>query len=96
MIWKKLGLGKNRKFMENSACDTCVASGLLINRQITNNFACSHVRNYELFDGLRNNRHSNSSIGQLYQFQFVQFPPFPNFQYYHHLEHWDVEEFEHF
>ena len=79
--------------MENSACDacdTCVASGLQINRQITNNFTCSHVQNYELFDGLQNNRHSNSSIGQLYQFQF---PLFPN---YHHLEYWDVEEFEHF
>ena len=87
MIWNKLGLGKNRKFTE---------CGLRINRWITNNFACSHIRNYELFDGLQNNRHSNSSIGQLYQFQFVQFPLFPNFQYSHHLEHWDVEEFEHF
>ena len=79
MIWKKLGLGKNRKFTENSTCDTCVTSGLRINWQITNNFACLHIRNYELFDGLRNNHHSNSSIGQLYQFQFVQFPLFPNF-----------------
>ena len=87
MIWNKLGLGKNRKFTERR---------LQINRWITNNFACSHVQNYELFDGLRNNRHSNSSIGQLYQFQFIQFPLFPNFQYSHHLEHWDVEEFEHF
>ena len=52
MIWNKLGLGKNRKFTENSACVTC---GLRINRQITNNFACSHVRNYELFDRLQNN-----------------------------------------
>ena len=52
MIWNKLGLGKNRKFTENSACDTCVARGLQINRRITNNFACLHVRNYELFDGL--------------------------------------------
>ena len=43
MIWNKLGLGKNRKFTER---------GLRINRWITNNFACSHVRNYELFDGL--------------------------------------------
>ena len=84
MIWNKLGLGKNRKFTER---------GLRINRWITNNFACSHVQNYELFDGLQNNRHSNSSIGELYQFQF---PLFPNFQYSHHLEHWDVEEFEHF
>ena len=43
MIWNKLGLGKNRKFTE---------CGLRINRWITNNFACLHVRNYELFDGL--------------------------------------------
>ena len=52
MIWKKLGLGKNQKFTENSTCDTCVTSGLQINQRIMNNFACSHVRNYELFDGL--------------------------------------------
>ena len=38
MIWKKLGLGKNRKFTENSACNTCVASGLRINWRIMNNF----------------------------------------------------------
>ena len=52
MIWKKLGLGKNQKFTENSTCDTCVASGLQINWRITNNFAFLHIRNYELFDGL--------------------------------------------
>ena len=40
MIWKKLGLGKNRKFTENS---TCVASGLRINQRITNNFACMEL-----------------------------------------------------
>ena len=39
MIWKKLGLGKNQKFTENSACNTSVTSGLQINQQITNNFA---------------------------------------------------------
>ena len=43
MIWNKLGLGKNKKFME---------CRLRINRWITNNFTCSHVQNYELFDGL--------------------------------------------